>query len=147
MHDGEVAVFNRINKDDDDVRGEFPIFVETVAQLPNVENLTVEQLLTSDFFSMFSTDSPDAEANLAKLGNLIAQQQRGEMLKPPQERAIQELRQQILHALPLGSTEVQRLVQSAVFAYLQNRRAMSGARLRALKDATRVDILKALEGY
>nr|WP_282183958.1 AAA family ATPase [Azospirillum thiophilum] len=147
MHDQEVVVFNRTLKNDGANSDDLPVFVETILALPNVENLTLEQLLTSDFFSMFSTDSPAAEYNLAKLGNLIAREARGEVLTESEWTTLRKLRKEVMDALPLGSSEVQRLVEEAVFTYLQKRRGLRSAQLETLKADTRELIVKALEAY
>lgn len=148
MHDGEVVLLNRVRKPDEETAAaELPVFVETVVQLPNVENLTIEQLLTSDFFSMFSTDSPVTEHNLARLGSLLAKRSQGELLSDAEEGTIEELRQHVIDAIPLGSSEVQRLIQEAVFEYLENRRGLSSERLQALRSETRDAIRRALEEF
>jgi hypothetical protein len=112
-----------------------------------VENLTIEQLLTSDFFSMFSTDSPASELRLAQLGNLVAREARGASMTEAEAMTLRELRAKVVDALPLGSSEVQRLVEEAVFAYLEKRRGVRATQLETLKTETRDLILKALEAY
>jgi len=114
MHDQEVIVLNRSLKSDGDNPDGLPVLVETILALPNVENLTVEQLLISDFFSMFSTDSPTAELNLARLSDLIAREARGEVLTGPELTTLRDLREEVVDALPLGSSEVQRMVEETV---------------------------------
>ena len=146
MHDGEVVVLNRARRDEVDAR-QVPVVIETLVELPNVENLTVEQLLTSDFFAMFSTDSPDAERKLADLGNLLAKRAAGDTLSPPEARALELLEREVIEALPLGSSEVQRLVQAAVADYLQRRRQASAAQLLSLQGEARQRIVHALEGF
>ncbi|MDD1517599.1 MULTISPECIES: AAA family ATPase [Bradyrhizobium] len=147
MHDQEVAVFNRTLKAEAAEADDLPVFVEPVLSLPNVENLTVEQLLTSDFFSMFSTDSPAAELNLAKLGDLIAREANGERLTDSEQITLTSLRREVADALPLGSSEVQRLVEEAVFTYIKRRRTLRSSQLETLKAETREFIVKALESY
>lgn len=146
MHDGEVLVLSRVRRDVTEP-GQVPVVVETLMQLPNVENLTVEQLLTSDFFAMFSTDSPDAERKLADLGNLLAKRAAGQKLSSEEQLAVDLLEREVIDALPLGSSEVQRLVQGAVAEYLQNRRGASAAQLERLQGEARQRIINALEGF
>lgn len=147
MHDQEVVVFNKTVRHAADFPGALPITVEAFMDLPNVENLTVEQLLTSDFFSMFSTDSPTVELHLAKLGDLLARQAESTSLTIAESLALDNLKNEIADALPLGSSEVQRLVQDAVFIYLKNRRGADADRLSKLKAKTRNSIIGALGGY
>lgn len=146
MHDGEVLVLSRVRRDEVGAT-QVPVVIETLVELPNVENLTVEQLLTSDFFSMFSTDSPDAERKLAELGALLAKRAAGDRLSADEELALNLLEREVLDALPLGSSEVQRLVQAAVADYLQQRRDASAAQLVRLQAETRQRIVHALEGF
>ena len=146
MHDQEVVVLNRGLRSPDEV-GDLPIVVEALARLPNVEGLTVEQLLTSDFFAMFSTDSPVMERQISKLSDLAARQARGESLSPADLETLEEMKTKIVDALPLGSSEVQRLVQDAVLGYLQQRRTATASRLERLKADTRTIIMNALGGY
>ncbi|WP_201859367.1 AAA family ATPase [Microvirga soli] len=147
MHDQEVIVLNRALKADDEELGALPVFVETITELPNVEDLTIEQLLTSDFFSMFSTDAPATEFRLAKLGDLIAKEATPGGLTDAERDVLNGLRAEIAHSLPLGSSEVQRLVEEAVFDHVQKRRGTRGVQLESLKAETRERIAKALEAY
>jgi len=147
MHDQEVIVLNRALKTNDEVPGGLPVFVETITALPNVEDLTIEQLLTSDFFSMFSTDAPATELRLAKLGDLIAKVVAPGGLTELEREALDGLRAEIAQSLPLGSSEVQRLVEEAVFDHVKQRRGMRTSQLEQLKSETRARIAKALEAY
>jgi hypothetical protein len=147
MHDREVVVLNRVRREVADGTDDMAVFIETLIELPNVENLTIEQLLTSNLFSMFSTDSPEAERKLAQLGDLLARRAAGERLGSEEENALRELDRQVVEALPLGSSEVQRLVQKSVAEYLQRRRNNSGTDLLKLETETRRMIIDALEGY
>lgn len=146
MHDREVLVLSRVEREDADLH-QVPVIVETLAELPNVENLTIEQLLTSDFFAMFSTDSPDAERKLAELGSLLARRAAGARLNGEETRALEYLEHEVATSLPLGSSEVQRLVQKAVAVYLQRRRDMPENHLARLEVETRDLIVNALEGF
>ncbi|WID94888.1 AAA family ATPase [Bosea vestrisii] len=147
MHDQEVIVFNRALKSDEEGPDAFPVFVETISALPNVEDLTIEQLLTSDFFSMFSTDAPATELKLATLGDLIAKEAGPIPLTELERSVLRSLRDDVLAALPLGSSEVQRLVEEAVFEHVKRRRGLRSVQFEGLKNETRERILKALEAY
>lgn len=146
MHDQEVLVLSRVRRETVN-DGQVPVVVESLFELPNVENLTVEQLLTSDFFAMFSTDSPEAERKLADLGNLLARRTAGERLSDEEQTVVRRLESEVIGELPLGSSEVQRLVQSAVAEYLQKRRSISALQLERLQDEARQRIVDALEGF
>lgn len=146
MHDGEVLVLSRVRRET--MRpNQVPVVVETLIELPNVENLTIEQLLTSDFFSMFSTDSPEAERKLADLGDLLAKRAAGQQLSGEEQTTVDLLEREVMEALPLGGTEVQRLVQTAVAEFLQKRRTESARQLKQLHGEARQRIINALEGF
>ncbi|WEK02130.1 MAG: AAA family ATPase [Candidatus Sphingomonas phytovorans] len=142
MHDGEVAVFRR------GANGGGPdglMAVEVRTDLPDVENLTVEQLLTSDLFEMFSTDSPQIERNIADISVLLARRESGVRLRADELAALEDLEQQIGEALPLGTSQAQRLVLSAVEEFLRLRRGTTAARMKSLEAAARQRIVSALE--
>ncbi|MHC8334140.1 AAA family ATPase [Pseudomonas sp. LB3P25] len=144
MQDGEVIVMQRVAS----YRGansEWPVMVEQVVRLPDVSWLTIEQLLTSDFFSLTSTDQPGTERELAMFADLLAARERGEPLTVDQQEAWARFELDIRQALPVGSTEVQRLVQEAVAQYLENRRQMSAVKLGELREKARKRIVAILE--
>lgn len=145
MQDGEVIVMQRVVSDAGS--SEWPVMVERVVHLPDVSRLTIEQLLTSDFFSLASTDQPETERELAMFADLLAARERGQSLTEAQERAWNTFEGDVRDALPVGSTEVQRLVQEAVVEYLKERRQTSAKTLGNLRREARsriVDILGAL---
>jgi len=145
MQDGEVIVMQRVASEDNP-DSDWPVMVEQVIRLPNVSQLTIEQLLTSDFFSLTSTDQPDTERELAMLADLLAAREQGQPLSEAQQHAWSRFERDISDALPVGATEVQRLVQEAVVEYLQNRRRTSALKLRELRETSKKRILAVLEG-
>lgn len=64
-----------------------------------------------------------------------------------EREALDGLRAEIAQSLPLGSSEVQRLVEEAVFDHVKQRRGMRTSQLEQLKSETRARIAKALEAY
>ncbi|MGI4819274.1 MAG: AAA family ATPase [Janthinobacterium lividum] len=144
MEDGEVMVLHRIAGATTD-ETELPVFVERLTELPGVNRLTVQQLLTSDFFSLLSTESPETEEELARISDLLAKRAAGRDLASEELDVLKSFERDVASALPVGSSEVHRLVQDAVATYLANRRQVSDARLRALKASTKKDIIRALE--
>ncbi|WP_419735872.1 AAA family ATPase [Pseudomonas sp. COR18] len=145
MQDGEVIVMQRVSSDQrTDVQ--WPVMVEQLVRLPNVSQLTVEQLLTSDFFSLASTDQPETERELAGLADLLSAREQGERLTAPQQDLLRRFERDISDALPVGSSEVQRLVQEAVVEYLDSRRQVSTQKLAQLRSAAKQRILGILEG-
>ncbi|WP_224770966.1 AAA family ATPase [Pseudomonas sp. FEN] len=145
MRDGEVIVMQRVASEDNP-DSDWPVMVEQVIRLPNVSQLTIEQLLTSDFFSLTSTDQPDTERELALFADLLAAREQGRPLSDAQQQAWRRFERDISDALPVGATEVQRLVQEAVVEYLQNRRQASALKLDELRETSKQRILAVLEG-
>jgi len=145
MEDGEVIVMHRVASQNG-ADSEWPVMVEQVVRLPEVSQLTIEQLLTSDFFGLASTDQPGTERELAMFADLLTARASGQALTEDQQLAWARFEQDISDALPVGTTEVQRLVQEAVMEYLKNRRQMSSENLGKLRDQARRDIVAILEG-
>ncbi|TAX26552.1 AAA family ATPase [Rhizobium leguminosarum] len=143
----EVRVFRKLNRQAQDE--ELPTYVEQLDELPAMSVLTIEQLLTSDLFQLHSTDSPDLEAELARAGDLLAKELALHPIDGEERRMLAEvrntLRAQIGKSLPIGSTEVERLVQEAVEVYLVKRRNTPHPALAHLRTKTRDAIVSALE--
>nr|WP_225777698.1 AAA family ATPase [Pseudomonas sp. Marseille-Q3773] len=144
MGPGEVAVLQRIASVDGQTQRQMPVTIESMADLPHVADLRIEQLLTSDFFQMLSTDDAYADRRLARVADLMAAHARGE-LHAEDERVLHDFNAEICNALPIGSSEVHQIVQLAVGEYLAQRRAASSQRLRDLRRAAKDQILAALE--
>lgn len=146
LEGGEVRVLRRRVRAADDP-ADLPTVVEQLDDLPSTGALTVEQLLTSDLFQLFSTDDDAVEAGIAGVGDLLATESAGR--SEPLERDMlvmvrQRIRRDISLALPVGSTEVEQLVQSAVEEYLRRRVRTPAASLGGLREATRNLIIDAL---
>lgn len=148
MEDGEVLVMHRVPRNAATRKTRLPVYIEQLTGLPHVSRLTLEQLLTSDFFSLLSTDSPQAERDLARIADLLTRRD-GKGLAPLTEAETRELKafqDEIATALPIGSSRVQQIVQRAVGDYLAKRRDASAERLVKLEGDARRRILEALEG-
>jgi ABC-type cobalamin/Fe3+-siderophores transport system ATPase subunit len=146
---GEIMVLRRLQRPSGG-RDELPEFVEQLQELPAIGALTLEQLLTSDLFQLFTTDAPETEVGLAGVGDLLAREHAREALTIEDESRLARIRQQIgsqvAKSLPIGSTAVERLVQEAVEEYLRKRHHARTSDMIALKDATRERIVSALQG-
>lgn len=143
MEDGEVVVLHRVPR----ARrrsGQMPIFVEQLTALPDSSRLTVEQLLTSDFFSMFSTDAPQIEQSFATIADILADRRAGRALTVAQTEQLQAFEREVGQALPVGSTIVQQIVQEAVADFLKLRRTATDQKMRALRTETKSRIIAAL---
>jgi hypothetical protein len=143
MKHGEVMVLQRVPRAQDS--DGLPVKVEQLTRLPDVTNLTVEQLLTSDFFSVFDPDDPERGKMLAeladKLGRVAPDSADGQALRA---ELIGTIAEDVTQALPVGQSEVAMLVQEAVADYLQQRSRSAGADRERLRDATRARIVRIL---
>jgi hypothetical protein len=146
LSSGELVVLRRAFRSGP--KAQIPTIVEQIEELPAVAALTVEQLLTSDFFDLFSTDESATEVTLARAGDLLAS---APDAFPAHRAELSEIRrsigEQIARALPIGSTEIERLVQEAVEQFLRERsRAAAGDRA-PIRKATRDRIVDILSQY
>lgn len=143
MHKGEVLVMRRrVNVED-----ELSVKVECISDLPDVGKLTVEQLLTSDFFNLMNTDEPDTQLQLAQIADVLAEQEKGLSLNPAKKAALKKFKREILDVLPIGSTEAQRLVQKSVAKFLKKRDKAPGTKLKKLRKEYREEIIEILERF
>lgn len=143
MQAGEVIVMQRVETGTD-AAGRLPVCVESITRLPDLTQLTVEQLLTSDFFGLMSTDQPETERDLARISDALARLKRGETLSVQEHALLAPLEDEINSALPVGFTRAQRLVQEAVVEYLKARRQATERQMKALDDRSRQRILQIL---
>ncbi|HEV7658993.1 MAG TPA: AAA family ATPase [Allosphingosinicella sp.] len=144
MKDGEVMVLQRVSGESIEDT-ELPSFVETLVDLPNVSQLTIEQLLTSDLFQLHSTEAPELETEFARIGSLLAREAAGEALTGDEKAAITHFRDDVARAMPIGSSRAQTLIQEAVADLLARRRASTESQLRSLHEETKTAIREALE--
>nr|WP_321482054.1 AAA family ATPase [uncultured Cohaesibacter sp.] len=100
MNDGEVFVLQR---GDDDT-------VEQVTELPSIRGMRAEQILTSEFFGLGSTD-PETEARLARYNLLAA---RKEKLDVDEEDELERLRKVLDDDMVLGTSLIEQAYVEAL---------------------------------
>jgi len=144
MNDGEVVVMHRV-AGQNITATQLPIWVEQLTNLPNVTQLTIDQLLTSDFFNLSSTDQPEIERKLAEIADLLSRIKVNGNLSEIERARLAVFETEINSVLPVGTTEAQRLVQEAVVDFLQRRREASAQQLINLRAQSRQRILNILE--
>lgn len=144
MVSNEVVVLQRVASKENQAQTKLPVFVEQLVDLPDFSQLRIEQLLTSDFFQLFSTDAPEIDDQFARVGDLLVKQRQGEALSPAERITLSEFKRDVAEAMPIGTSEAHRLVQEAVAKYLKERRTASDARLRRLRQNTKQRILSVL---
>lgn len=133
---GEVRVMTRQRGTGET---ELPVMLEALDRLPDMGALTVDQLLTADFFGLGDTDDP---ASVQALENLMAQYASG-VAEAGGSDVVKRLQARLLQDLPIGRTEVERIVQAAVQAYLSERRS-NRPEWRAATRAKILGLLRAL---
>jgi len=108
--------------------------IERVADLPNVRGLSVEQLLTSEYFGLFSTEDPQFEEDVSRYVALSTKHQ----LSPEEQTELEHYRTVVHDTITLGSTPQQRLVQDAAREYLlEHKRTPPQAQADLKKAAVR----------
>lgn len=147
MHHGEVVVVHRTAKPGIEGSAAQLAHVEQLIDLPDITQLTIEQLLTSDFFSLASTDQPLMNLKLAQLADLLSASYNDKPLEPDEQQVVTLFKEEINDVLPVGGTEGQRLVQEAVAEFLQKRVTASRQKLKEFDDKAKSKILAALEGF
>src|SRR3546814_20681970 len=65
-------VLRRIQQDVRPNSEDLPYVVDSLIKIPSIDSLTIEQLLTSDLFQLFSTDSNRVEVSLSRVGDALA---------------------------------------------------------------------------
>jgi hypothetical protein len=137
MMTGEVAVLRRIRREDGEEHV-LPDCAELLDDLPEIEYLGVEQLLTSDFFGLFSTEHPDAQRTLDSYAEGASA-----AISDDQTNTVA---QELAELLPLGHTATEQIISNALLEYLKRRRKASVQELHGLKTKAKSLILDALEG-
>lgn len=145
MRSGEIVVLQRVASSEPGVESDLPIAVERMTGLPEAADLRLEQLLTSDFFQLFSSNDAASDRRLASVGDLMARRAAGEELPPEDALVLEGFEEDVAGALPVGSSEMHRMVQAAVAEFLERRRDASNAALVDLNATARRRILAALE--
>ncbi|MER8646708.1 AAA family ATPase [Mesorhizobium sp. M1252] len=133
----EVMVLERVTGEM--AKTDLPVFTQALTNLPDNEKWTVEQLLTADFFQLRSTESTEAGKRAALMEDKLAQG-----ILPSEDPALATYLEEFCRDLPIGHTEVHRLVQGAIAKYLRLKRKKTQADLLRLKAETRSAIVNAL---
>lgn len=127
MKNGEVRVMFR-----DDTG------VDQFSELPNVEGLSIEQLLTSDFFGLHSAEDPDLETDMARYATLVGKRDRS----IEDEQEISEHREQLRHTMILGETPQEQVMHEAMSEFKLKHAAAMPPKRKDLKEETVKEILE-----
>jgi energy-coupling factor transporter ATP-binding protein EcfA2 len=132
LEDGEVVVLHKLDG---------RLIVEQEG-LPSVKALSVDQLLTSEHFGLFSTLDPQVEEEFERYYELLAAPE----LDLVEQSDLSLLRERLAEKRQLGQTRRERLALEAVDQHLaQERRAESASDLRVLPEAARRSVRELLD--
>jgi energy-coupling factor transporter ATP-binding protein EcfA2 len=132
LRDGEVVVLHRRD-------GHLIIEQEG---LPSVDALSVDQLLTSEHFGLFSTLDPQVEGEFERYYELLAAPQ----LDAVEQSDLSLLRERLTEKRQLGQTRRERLALEAVDQHLAQARWAESARdLHRLPEAARRSVRELLD--
>ena len=121
-YDGEVQVLTRTVAHD----------IEVMGDLPNVEGLSIEQLLTSDFFGLVTTDNLDVQLEMDRFVALINNKSR----TIEDDEYLAELNDSLKKHISVGGTPQQRLLYSAATELLLQSRKERGLTRASLSQQT-----------
>jgi len=142
MRRGEVVLLNRyVTAEHDHLEA-----VELVTGLPDFEQLTVEQLLTSDLFQLFSADDQRTDRRFASVAGILARRRSGGTLQGPDLEALDEFNAEIANALPYGRSEVTQVVQEAVADYIALRRVAGQKETSEARKRAKEAVMAFLSG-
>ena len=151
MYQGEVIVLNRFNNREGQYNESFMNeVVEQITEFPNIDTLTVDQLLTSDLFNLYSADSKRMDRYLAHIADIVSKRKEGDVtliLNDGQKQAMSHFQKEIVDALPIGDSELTMLVQEAVAEFLAQRREASGGNLSELRKSAKEKIKSHLKDF
>lgn len=140
MDDGETRVLRRIRLKPPGTAAGLPAYTEVATELPPASEMSVEQLLTSDLFQLHSTDDPQMEKRFAEIADLLALEQRSE----EEQYVVDRFEEDVISALPIGTSEAHRLVQEAVAEYLKKRQDEPEAKRKESRERVKRSIAEAL---
>lgn len=138
MDKHEVLVLERIEETSDTG---LPVYTQALVDLPDNKNWTIQQLLTADFFQLQSTQSEDDRKKQASVEDKLAKG-----IKPENDAEVREYLSEISDSLPIGDTEVHRLVHEAIAWFLAARQQRTKTQLQVLRKKTKERILSAMQG-
>lgn len=134
LYDGEVQVLRRIEG----------VGVEQVTDLPSVQGLTVEQLLTSDYFGLLSTEDPDVEQQLIRYAELTNKQKRS----ADEEEELSTHRAKFKKSMTIGQTPQSQLIyETANELLIKNQNIPTSDRVEARQQLANkmLDLWKSLD--
>lgn len=103
--------------------------VERVLDLPSPQGLSVQQLLTSEYFGLYSTEDPALDESIARYSTLVSKIER----TPSEELELERQRAEMGETLVLGTGPAERVVQDAIREYILQRPNSSSTQATQLR--------------
>jgi hypothetical protein len=130
MDDGEVVVLQRDENNQ----------IFQVGDLPSVNGMSAEQLLTSDYFGLSSTVDPSTEFELARLaGDVVRRNDDGGLTV-----ALSAATNEQISNLVLGDSPTEQIIHEALATYLREREDRHRNAMPALRSEAVATVLRAL---
>jgi hypothetical protein len=130
LRNGEVVVMERDDQDR----------ITALTELPALEGLRVDQILTSDHFGLSSAADPKLDAVAREYSILSSKRTR----TPAETVRLRSLEQDLERLQVVGTTRTEQLTYQAAAAYLAAQRAEQSGRARKALPTSAVDKLAAL---
>jgi vacuolar-type H+-ATPase subunit H len=94
-----------------------------------------------------STDQPEMEKQLASVADLLSKRKNREVLTAQEQRVMAYFEDEVNDALPVGTSEAQRVVQEAVAEFLQRRKKEPSSEWETIRVETKTKILNILKDF
>ena len=99
--------------------------------------MSVEQLLTSDYFGLHSAEDPDLETDMARYATLMAKSDR----TADEEQEVLERREQLRQTMIRGGTPQEQVLHEAMSEFSLQRATAKPPERKELKEETVKEIL------
>ncbi len=143
MNSNEVFIVNRFQKNDAPAASAQEK-VEVINCPLNTDQMTVEQLLTSNLFDILSPNDPDLEKQFDRICEILT---KAPKIRTDEEKDIlAQFTGEVCEGLPFGQSEVTTAVHRAVADYMVGRRKQSTERIKELEKKVKEEITGFLEG-
>ena len=134
IFDGEVALMSRLEGNR----------IVMLTDLPSVQGMRVDQILTSEHFGLDSSIDPELDELFQEYYHLLALQQRS----TKEETRLEELSKELDQYRVLGSTRRERILLEAADQYLAKDKSLDDSKKkRELKDETRRKVAEMWEQF
>lgn len=140
MLDHEVVMLNRYFNDGEGLKER----VECVSGFGDLSRMTVEQLLTSNLFQLFSTDDSEVDTRYSEIVQLLGKPRAS--LSDVEAAVVSDFEKAIEEALPFGRNEVSLFVQRTIAKYVASRRDKPEEKVSEFREDAEKAVVEFLSG-